>query len=85
MRQPLAGVPLGDVRSLRQFGGRHRAVLLERRVQAQPVADAHHGHAERAAEIAQHFPDELIEFGFVHHSRLLQNGFRLAAPSHRKL
>jgi len=52
MRQPLAGVPLGDVRSLRQFGGRHRAVLLERRVQAQPVADAHHGHAERAAEIA---------------------------------
>ena len=81
MRQPFARVAFGDVRLRRQFRRRHGALLVERLVQAEPVADAHHGHAERAAEIAKNLADKLIEFSFVDHCRPRPDWFRPALAS----
>ena len=72
MREPFAGVAFGDFRLRRQFRWRHWTLLLERLVQAELVAHAHHGHAECAAEIAKYFADERVQLGLVHHFRLLE-------------
>jgi hypothetical protein len=76
MREPFAGVAFTDVRLCRQFRWRHGTLLLERLVQAELVAHAHHGHAECAAEIAQNLADKLIEFSFVDHCRPRPDWFR---------
>ena len=72
MRQPLARVAFGDFRLPREFLGRHRALLFEGLVEAELIAHAHHRHAERAAEIAQHLADEHVQLALVHHLCLLE-------------
>ena len=72
MRQPLARVAFGDARLRCQFRRRHGTPLFERLVEAELVAHPHQRRAEHAAEIAQNFADELVQFGLVNHRRLLR-------------
>jgi hypothetical protein len=44
---------------------------VQRAVEAERVAHAHHRDAGRAAEVGQHLPDELVELAFVDHADLL--------------
>ena len=66
MRQPFAQVALVDAGRGGKLGHRHRTAGMQGLVQPQRVTDAHQRDARRTAEIGQHLPDELMQFGFVH-------------------
>jgi hypothetical protein len=63
---PLADVPLRQPAGpLRQLVGRRRPTLVQSVEQAKPQTNANRWHTERAAKIAKHLADELMEFGFI--------------------
>src|SRR5262245_11553194 len=66
MRQPLAQISFVDFGSLGELCARHGPLGVERLVEAQRVADPHHGDAGRAPEVSQHLANELIELVLVH-------------------
>ena len=67
MAEPFARVAFGDAGLGGEVAGGHGAAFVQRFVKTQSIADPHQRQAERAAEIAKHLADEIVEFRLVEH------------------
>ena len=61
LEQPLAQPALGEARAPRELGAVGGAVVRERAVQAEPIAEADHRRGHRARERAEHVLGEFLE------------------------
>jgi hypothetical protein len=81
MREPLARIPLRDVRLHSERDARRRPGRFQGLVQTEAMTDAHKRYAGSTPQIPQHFLDELLKLRFIEHSDLrgASNSYRVIA------
>jgi hypothetical protein len=67
MRQPLTQIALVHAGRGGKFGDCRRTVLMQDLVQPQRITDAHDRDARGTAEVREHLPHKLMQFGVVYH------------------